>query len=374
MGAFTIRYNSRQHKISLVHFLPTKKIIASLDTNTQLLIVNGSYTVLHGSPKNVQLLVNVLRRRGIPLIRITNANTGDTVYEIIDNTYATGNTIYIRSKKHVFAATITEAPYHYFLKVGGDTFTKCVEIFVNKDGENTLAQIHAEPECGVDTPLLDGESVDMTKAALQLAGLLLGARAFEFIDNSEIECGVGRPNSPPPRHRTKPFSLAHLYFMTKGRTWYDYHFGAHPKSEEHRKKYNEGSATLRQRPNITFSELAPRMRLDGPELGELEPYFDMARSWISFFNAVPKVRRCDLLSWAPAFVDRLIDFEICRWPWIIDLQKMVKTDLFIMPFSAPRQQNGGVTRRQRRRRHRKTQKKILYLGHISSRRCGMQIM
>jgi hypothetical protein len=229
--------------------------------------------------------------------------------------------IHMRTHKHTYRFTVKEATYYYYVTVGGNTFHKCIELFIYKEGASTLSQVYSEPECTVDSMLHGngGETVDMIKGTLQLCQLLFGVNEYMFRDASEIECSEKDMSKPIGKRITKPFSLTHLSIINKCKTWYEFHFHATIKDPSEQKKYKDSLAVLNEPMNFTCETIAsdPYARLTDEQCVELEPYFSSTKTWIQFLRSVPKEKQCELLNWTHSYLDRLMKFQPRAHDWVM---------------------------------------------------------
>lgn len=255
--------------------------------------------------------------------------------------------ILIKTIHSYFKVQIKNNTFEYNIKVGSSFFQDCVEIIVFKtdDAHHKLAQIYSEPECWED--LVKGDTVEMIKGALQFVQTAFNVHSFVLDDNSNIECGIST-SKKPPRKFAKPFPLSHLYLATKGETWYENRFGAKILYDDIYQEYKNLKKTLFNPAKISFEEFVKYAHIPTEQRLFLLSYYDSNKTWIEFFNAIPKSKHCSL-NWLPFFIDNYILYdktkakeherhlEIRKTPWVIYLApgdkndaSMIRTDLRII--------------------------------------------
>ena len=267
-----------------------------------------------------------------------------------------------------FKVQIKTNNYHYSIKVGSEYFQDCVDIIVYKtDSQHQkLAQIYSEPECWED--LVKGNTIEMIKSALQFVNCVFNVHTFELDDNSNIECGVTNMMQNPPRKLSKPFSLSHLYLATKGETWYEHQFAASMLDPEQYDEYKTRRIILTKQIDISFEEFSRHAQLTTEHQSYLSSLYIPQKTWIEFFNSIPKSKHCEL-NWLPFFIDNYILYdktklkerdrrlEIRKEPWVIRLSSqeegtrvMSRTFLHIVTDPSRYHMIGGGGQRQRRGR------------------------
>ena len=241
--------------------------------------------------------------------------------------------LHFRTAKHTFIANITNEPLHYSVKTGSKEFAGCVEIMIDKPSDRmqlpTISQIYSEPECWYKSFKTNNDIVDLIKGSLQLCQMLFGTAKFILTDNSAIECGSAKNLSKlPPRKLKQSLSLAPLYVIKYGKTWYQYHFNAYINTTNQKlvEAYNKGLAKLKSNVDITFNNFIKMNRLTSNQVNIIESLYMKCynkKSWFAFFNAIPDKKHCDVFfNWLPTFIDEYImdkSFYINHVKWIIDL-------------------------------------------------------
>lgn len=284
--------------------------------------------------KNTELLFSGLTTIGIPI----------TFYKTIIHSVATQlqhtktmDHIYIRTYNHIYRIYVKENVYNYYVTVGGKQFSKCIELFIYKSGDSSLAQVYSEPECTIDGFMEGGgETVDMIKGSLQICQYLFNVSEFTLHDMSEIECSTKNYSKPIGKRITKPFSLTHLSIINKCKTWYEEQFNAVLKTPDAREAYEKGLRNLNKKIQIPFETFAqdPSLHLSDELIAELAPYFSPEKTWIQFLRAIPKQKQCSLLEWAPNFMDRLMEFQPRNHKWVIQLSE---NPILLFPFPVKKQ-------------------------------------
>lgn len=136
-------------------------------------------------------------------------------YYIIKSNLNFNNKIYNK----YYYANISFSKKEDNILVGGLNI-KCIHIIINKKKNTGLLELVQHHErCSFFETLKDGnETIDLVKNSLFLAANLYPeVSKYELIDNSFILCKNG-----------KRISLADLYFVKYGKTWYENKFGALP--------------------------------------------------------------------------------------------------------------------------------------------------
>lgn len=243
----------------------------------------------------------------------------------------TSDHIFMNTYHHKYKITITEQVYHYYIEIGG-LETTCMELFVYKEGGGHISQIYSEPECSLDAFWeVGGEAVDMIKGSLQVCQMLFDVSSFTFRDNSEIECAQKIMTKPVGKRIVKPMSLAHLSIVNKCMTWYEHYFNASLNDAGKQTNYLNALELLNNPIGMTFSAFVKKYRisLNDDEIKELEAHFGETKTWIQFLRSIPKKQQCSLLTWVPEFLDKIMDFQVRTYEWIIHLDTNKQQPIYV---------------------------------------------
>jgi hypothetical protein len=273
-----------------------------------------------------------------------------------DNSSSQVETYYFKTKKNSFKAVLTPQPFGYTVKIGGSSYLDCINISITlQNGVVTKAKIghiQSEPECGFGTLLENGKTVDFIKGTLQFCKLKFPSlRYVELDDMSNIDCGISK-DKEPPRRPEKPFSLPHFSIARTGKTWYENRFGAKLKDSQLYTKYRSAIQPLYEPARMTFEAFCADAQFTNEQTVILKAYYSSNRTWMDFFNAIPKVEQCKALyNWLPAFITKLVQSTFQPFGWQIDIENME-----LVPFELikePIHPGGGRSRKTRRARGRR---------------------
>lgn len=258
---------------------------------------------------------------------------------------------YFKNNKHTFKAIVNKQDSGYTLKIGGLKKIDCINISIvinnNIITRATLNHVESEAECGFGSLLEDGDTVDFLKAALQFCKQEFPSlRRVEFDDMSNIDC-ASFLNSQ--EFLKRPFSLAHFSIAKSGKTWYEKQFGAKMIDEESYMRYRNVAEVLNRKIGIDFSTFLGKIYYLNEQADILEKYFNPDKTWIEFFNSIPKAQQCKVFyNWLPTFIRELLQNTYNPCGWYIDIDTMNKTS-FMLVNSPPA--NGGGKKTRRRSRH-----------------------
>jgi hypothetical protein len=368
----------KQYDVYILEFNPTKHYIIDIcsytDTSPLFQLVGDGRTMIisyRASPKEkdknaYNVLCSFLQTMSIPVPqtgsdvslpstlvasqpRMTTNGFHTVEYTVVaKEPYELNRPLLFRTPTSTHRAIIKNTGLNYLVKIEGTRGESCIEIFVENPIESfsVLAQIYSEEDCSYECFMEKGATVDMLKASLQVCSLLFGVSQFELKDGSNIECDT----TPIPRKRIKPLSLAHMTIIKYGQTWYEQNFQAYLKNPSDREAYRKGLAALNAPISMTFKEFYRLARFQVDQFPIFEPLFAASSTWLEFFQKIPKEKHCELLYWAPSFMDTLMGFDVQKPIWVIDLAKMVPTSLMIFTNSVSYRIRGGVRRVTRSRR------------------------
>jgi hypothetical protein len=258
-----------------------------------------------------------------------------------------------KGKQTSFKAVLTPQPFGYTVKIGGSSYLDCINISITlQNGVVTKAKIghiQSEPECGFGTLLENGKTVDFIKGALQFCKLKFPSlRYVELDDMSNIDCGISK-DKEPPRHPEKPFSLPHFSIARTGKTWYENRFGAKLKDSRLYTKYRSAIQTLHEPARLSFEAFCADAQFTNEQAVILKAYYSPERTWMDFFNAIPKVEQCKaLFNWLPSFIAGLVQNTFIPYGWVIDIENMELVDFELI--NEPIHLGGGSSRKTRRSR------------------------
>jgi hypothetical protein len=261
---------------------------------------------------------------------------------------------YFKNNKHTFKAILKKQNYGYTIKIGGHEYLDCINITINLTDNNVtnavISHIQSEPECGFGTYLEDGDMVNFLKATLQFCQHEFPSlKSIEYDDMSNIDCGKSI-SVGPPRRLERPFSLAHFSIARTGKTWYENRFGAKMINKEDYIKYRNSIEKLYKKIDIPYLMFESISRVDEHHTVILEKYFSQDKTWIEFFNSIPKSLQCKALyNWLPSFIKYMINNTYNPFGWYIDIDTMEKTTFQLVDTPS-----GGSRSNQTRRRGRKT--------------------
>ncbi len=333
ISEYLLEYELNTYKVSVIYVKFVKKYIASITNKTNLVYV--AFKENEQSPENIyhfsyvtnasidsmkQLLFSCLLNLSIQIpIHSTYSNIIVRPLQKKESEH-----IYIYTYNHKYRFHVKEQTYYYYITVGGNIFHSCIEIFVYKDGQSTLSQVYSEPECTAGSFLEedDGNVVDMIKSALQACQLLFGVHTFTLLDMSEIECNKKDMTKPIGKRITKPFSLTHLSIINHCKTWYESKFNARILNKNDYDIYLERLTRLNTPIEISLESLAkdPITKITDEQKKDLERYFSPTKTWIQFLRSIPTAKQCELLTWTPRYLDKIMDFKPRNHEWIINLE------------------------------------------------------
>ena len=117
-------------------------------------------------------------------------------------------------------------------------------------------------------------------------------------------------------------SLAPLYILTHGKTWYEYNFNAEMSNLVYYNNYKQNIHRLNNIIDIPFQQFYYRY-LQPHQIDQLKPYYKPDISWFTFFTSIPKSKRCDLLyNWISNFVSDYLNNTYINTSWFIDVNKL----------------------------------------------------
>jgi hypothetical protein len=185
----------------------------------------------------------------------------------------------------------------------------CVDVNINKPIEYTnpqkLMQIYSEPECWHD--LIKGSTIDMIKGSLQFIETVFDVHSFVFEDNSNIDCGVTNLSQKPPRKLSTPFSLGHLFLVTKNETWYEYNFGAEIAHKSDYERFKSRILIFDSPKTLSTYDFFKEAKMTYEQQTYLLPLYESAHTWRDFFTSVPKNKQCfAFYNWLPFFLDEYL--------------------------------------------------------------------
>jgi hypothetical protein len=258
---------------------------------------------------------------------------------------------HFKNNKHTFEATINENQFGTTIKIGGKTFNDCINISINKSDltRAIIPHIQSEPECSFDKILEEKETSDFIKVSLQyVCQKFPTVKVFKFDDMSKIDCGKKTLDIPPEfRKLNKPFSLAHLYLAFHGETWYENRFGAKMINPKFYQVYKDAVKKLHEKITIDYDVFKTMNHINSAQDAILSKYYSNDKTYIEFFNSIPKSDRCTALyNWLPFFIDPLLEYSYISTGWYIDIATMPKTNMEII--SPP---TGGGGKRKHNHNH-----------------------
>lgn len=238
-----------------------------------------------------------------------------------------------KTRLNMYEATVNED--ETFIKIGGEKYKDCINIaLIKKGGIPVYAKIphlESEPECGI-AKMLDKRERDSTtdfiRGSLQFINYLYpSVKQFQFTDNSNIECGVKKSDTPP-RKMVIPLSLAFLYIAKYGKSWYEEKFNARHIDLGVYEKFREATKILFQPKTMNYQDFENENYLTKEQKEVLKPLYERSVTWNEFFKSVPYDDNCKMfVSWMPFFVKKLINYTFIDGDWVIDIDTMPKTDL-----------------------------------------------
>lgn len=255
---------------------------------------------------------------------------------------------FFTNNKHIYKAIIKSNTYGGSLvKIGGKSYGDCINIGIfekNNELIGKISHIQSEPECSYDHVIEDGDTVNFVKASLQFCSEKFpGLTIFEFDDMAHIECGVSKTDTPP-RKLGKPFSLSYFSIALYGQTWYERHFKAKMNKSKKYEEYRSSIERLNTLIDIPYKTFRNINQIDNEKNSILEKHYDMSGTWISFFNSIPKNKRCDaFFNWLPSFLENELNIKMSSFGWYIDIKDMKKAQFK----SLPDKKGGYQTRKQR---------------------------
>lgn len=308
------------------------------------------------------------------------------------------------SVQHVrFRVNIKDNPFNYNVKIGSNAFNSCVDVNINKPIEynkpQKLMQIYSEPECWHD--LVKGNTIDMIKGSLQFIQTVFDVHSFVFEDNSNIDCGITDMSQKPPRKLSTPFSLGHLFLVTKNETWYEYNFGAVIANESEYASFKSRISIFNNPKTLSTHDFFRIANMTREQQEYLESLYEKAHTWRDFFTSVPKNKQCfAFYNWLPFFIDEYLllndierknekRFGLRHMKWKIDMfnEKFKRTGMIIdldpeiykddVTIPPPQKGSGysscNTYKKSRRSQRRKTLKHTWKLLSFSSERAGQTI-
>lgn len=239
--------------------------------------------------------------------------------------------------------------------IGGD-YEKCVTVSYkyknNMPIQAFIPYLLYEPECSIDSTLeRGGGSEIMIKTLLKHAySEIPSISIFLFDDMSKIDCISKDLTKSPERKIQKPLNLAFFSIAYYSKTWYELHFNAVMNDLEQYKKYRERLDFLtnpEEKPEFQhFLEIA-QPPIDQIEM--LKSMYETTETYRDFFNAIPKVKRCDILySWLTNFMKYYIGDIYTESNWMISIDTLDKRVSL----------GGGYTRKLRNKKVRKQMYRI----------------
>jgi len=388
--SYKILSDTLEYDVTILYFSITKTFIIDIKNGAEIIQCSIQYNntpyisyITQETPflRNMASILEtfIIEKKVVGYTRIYSIP-----YQILQyKNFKYNSPLYFRSQKHIFQAQIKDEKYHISVKVGGKTFEGCVEIMIHKGSEDKdalIAQIYSEPECAMDSVLQMGESIDMIKASLQVCQILFNITEFKFKDNSEFDCVKKNLSKSPPRKRTKPISLAHLHLIKYGKTWYEDNFNASLVKQEDQEAFSSGKQHLNTLIDIPYDEFAKINKLTHEQYDELQNYYSSSISWMEFFQKIPKLKHCELLNWAPSFIDIVMNYQLNTSFWKIDLEgenSMIRTDILILTNVSKKNMVGGLRIKNSRRQHtniRNTRKVKYSMYSFSNEKSGQTIL
>jgi Holliday junction resolvase-like predicted endonuclease len=217
-------------------------------------------------------------------------------------------------------------------KVGGD-YADCVNISYRYEN-NVPVQVKIphllyEPECATDSFLESGSGTEiMIKTSIRYSFqdvLLHHVKTlpnFEFEDDSHLDCVEKNMKKLPPRKQRRPLNLAYFYIAYHGKTWYEARFNAKMIDSEKYKKYRQSLDFLTD-PRQKVEFVAFLQIIGQPVQNIVETYYRKASTYRDFFEAIPKTKRCELLSgWLYTFMNHYIGSTFSDKGWFINVHTM----------------------------------------------------
>ncbi len=218
-------------------------------------------------------------------------------------------------------------------KIGG-TYDNCIGVSYTYNNLNkpTNAKIpHAlyEPECSMDSSLEKGSgTILMLKSLLKYVYTIIPSVAsFTFDDMSHIDCVEKDMTQSPPRKPIKPLNLAYFSIAYNGQTWYEKHFNARMVDTAKYNRYRERIRFLTDPTvKVDYVEFL-RIAQPPPELySYLEKIYNKSDTYRSFFESIPKAKRCDILySWLVSFMEYYLKDVFSTNDWVINILTMNNT-------------------------------------------------
>ena len=243
----------------------------------------------------------------------------------------------VQSGKYTFRITKNIQVYRdeiiiHTYKIGGD-YADCVNISYrysnNKPIQAKIPHLLYEPECATSF-LEKGSGTElMIKTALRYAHRdVPSITAFEFDDDSHIDCIDKNLSATPPRKPKRPLSLAFLYIVYHDKTWYEATFNAKMINPERYKKYRKSLEFLTDpsKKPLSFTDFlqiigASLESLD--KITTLEQFYKKTTTYREFFELIPRKERCEVLSgWLNTFMNYYIGKTFDDRGWYIDVNTM----------------------------------------------------
>lgn len=242
------------------------------------------------------------------------------------------------------------------LHVGGDGGKRdCVDLLVKRREEvANLVEVKHHPGCAVGRDFARGGSRRMLRAAFECVRRLAPwVTTIHLWDKSYVPCGA------------TTVSLAPLYIVKCGQTWYEHHFGAHvghgATGTEHRTYRHAVTALARDaalKAALPWDAFCDAYGVD-PDDDLLRQAYEPADTFGAFFQAVQAAtvqnsHQAFCAAVAP-WAERLVEAHTAmgprlgswiRQPWFVDLPRedVYEPDVSVQ---APQAGGGATTRRRR---------------------------
>ena len=178
---------------------------------------------------------------------------------------------------------------YYYIKLhnASDENNPCIEIYKQKNEIiGKLQQVLYNENCNLTNNMIGGKgTIDMINATLATLAFIFkdNLTDIELDDCSYISCGENLNDKKP--------SLKHYYFAFKGKTWYEYNFGAIPNVKYHQiyqdtiHKFNSSNE---KKDVIWFTTIINHLKNDNDTYKRLIELYKEAYTYKDFFYKLKK--------------------------------------------------------------------------------------
>lgn len=230
--------------------------------------------------------------------------------------------------------------------VGGDTNNYCIYIYVSRGTATAkLMQIYYDAKCYTDNSFKRG--VDTEKLIPIVAEIVRMRYPYvhylEFTDTSYRQCG-----------NKYSVNLSLMYYLTSGQTWYEKKFGAY-LPPEYKSDFDARQSQFQQRKQTTsWNTLRGYMPVKLPmDEGVMKELFESTQTWYDFFggvmNQIGKENMCGFLAlWVSEFMVDFMKFNFASATYLIDIEKVPKLSVQILPYNSAGKRTTQRVRRTKR--------------------------